>query len=114
MSVINRFGLKRLWDGSEMRKLVAMSLVLLVACSTPTAEGGDKPTKAPVPAPAKPAPPAPAPAAKASPIVKPPGRTRKIEAPHGGAVTTLALTPDGASAISVDEMGGVRLWPALD
>jgi hypothetical protein len=38
----------------------------------------------------------------------------RIEAPHGGAITTLAVTPDGTAAVSCDELGGVRLWPVLD
>jgi hypothetical protein len=36
------------------------------------------------------------------------------EAPHGGTILTLALSPDGTSVLSADELGGVRLWPALD
>lgn len=47
-------------------------------------------------------------------VVRTGGRVAKIEAPHGGAISTLAVTPDGTAAVSVDELGGVRLWPALD
>jgi hypothetical protein len=37
-----------------------------------------------------------------------------VEAPHGGIIVTLALSPDGQVALSADELGGVRLWPSLD
>lgn len=37
-----------------------------------------------------------------------------LEAPHGGSIQLLALSPDGRIAISADELGGVRLWPTLD
>ena len=60
-------------------------------------------------------------ASPAAPIVSGPVVTRsqagtraRIEAPHGGAITTLAITADGASAITCDELGGLRLWPTLD
>jgi len=41
-------------------------------------------------------------------------RAERIEAPHGGAIVELAATPDGKAVVSLDELGGVRLWPALD
>lgn len=41
-------------------------------------------------------------------------RRERIEAPHGAPIAHLAATPDGKSAVSVDELGGARLWPALD
>jgi hypothetical protein len=37
-----------------------------------------------------------------------------IEAPHGGRITSLAVTPEGDAAVTGDELGGVRLWSALD
>lgn len=37
-----------------------------------------------------------------------------VEAPHAGAIQAVALSPDGASALTVDELGGARLWPTLD
>lgn len=44
-----------------------------------------------------------------------PGTPRaRIEAPHGGTITTLAASADGRVAITADDLGGVRLWPALD
>ena len=42
------------------------------------------------------------------------GKRRSIEAPHGSEIRLLALTADGKVALSVDELGGARLWPALD
>jgi len=41
-------------------------------------------------------------------------RTRPIEAPHARTIEVLAVTPEGDAVISGDELGGVRLWPALD
>ena len=37
-----------------------------------------------------------------------------IESIHGGKLTMVALTADGGAAVSVDELGGVRLLSALD
>ena len=36
------------------------------------------------------------------------------EAPPGGPIHLLAVTPDGRAAITIDDGGGVRLWPTLD
>lgn len=68
------------------------------------------------------APVAPAPAVVASSVPspreqQPPSKPRpraKLEAPHGGSITTLAITPDGTAAITGDELDELRLWPALD
>jgi len=38
----------------------------------------------------------------------------RLEGPHGGAITDLAVTADGTAAITSDDLGGHRLWPALD
>src|SRR5262245_43236339 len=46
--------------------------------------------------------------------VRAPATRRAIEAPHGGAIVALATTDDGKAALSCDELGGVRLWPAVD
>ncbi|MEZ4398639.1 MAG: hypothetical protein R3B06_01375 [Kofleriaceae bacterium] len=35
-------------------------------------------------------------------------------APHGATIAATALARDGAAALSVDVLGDVRLWPALD
>ncbi|HEX4453059.1 MAG TPA: hypothetical protein VH143_19440 [Kofleriaceae bacterium] len=35
-------------------------------------------------------------------------------APPAGAIHALAVTPDGGAALTGDESGGTRLWPALD
>ena len=101
----------------------SLLVVLLAACTHAGSGGQGREAKgAPGPAPVEttPAdPPAPMPVAStpgsATPsVVRTGGRASKIEAPHAGAIATLALTPDGTAAVSVDEMGGVRLWPALD
>ena len=41
-------------------------------------------------------------------------RKVRIEAPHGGAINLLATSTDGKTVVSVDELGGTRLWAALD
>jgi hypothetical protein len=41
-------------------------------------------------------------------------RKVRIEAPHGGAINLLAASADGKTVVSVDELGGTRLWAALD
>ncbi len=33
---------------------------------------------------------------------------------HGSTIVRLAVTDDGGAAVSADEHGGIRLWPALD
>ena len=52
--------------------------------------------------------------APASALVRLDGQRRKIEAPHGGVIRRLAVTADGAAAITQDQLGGIRLWPTLD
>lgn len=37
-----------------------------------------------------------------------------LEGPHGGSITDLAVTADGTAAVTSDDLGGHRLWPALD
>jgi hypothetical protein len=88
-----------------MRRLAALALV---ACSgSPRATEPVRPI-ATVPADAA------TPSAERSPIPTV-HATRDIrEAPHAGAILTLALSPDATLALSTDELGGVRLWPALD
>ncbi|HEY5927539.1 MAG TPA: hypothetical protein VIV11_37905, partial [Kofleriaceae bacterium] len=86
-----------------MRHLAALALV---ACSSPArAPEPVRPVVVAQPPVAKPEP-RPIPTLHADSSVR--------EAPHGGAIQTLALAPDGQTAISADELGGVRLWPALD
>lgn len=100
----------------------SLLVVLLAACShagsgtqgreaVPPSPG---PTAPPAADPPAPVPVSSTPANQAPAVVRTGGRATKIEAPHGGAIATLALTPDGTAAVSVDELGGVRLWPALD
>lgn len=38
----------------------------------------------------------------------------RLESPHGGTITDLAVTIDGTAAVTSDDLGGHRLWPALD
>jgi len=37
-----------------------------------------------------------------------------IEAPHAGQIQSITATPEGDAVLTVDEMGGTRLWPSLD
>jgi hypothetical protein len=37
-----------------------------------------------------------------------------LEAPHGGMIVSLTAAPEGDAVLSIDELGGVRLWPSLD
>lgn len=42
-------------------------------------------------------------------------RSRKaVEAPHAGAIVALTASPDASAVLSIDELGGARLWPTLD
>jgi hypothetical protein len=56
-----------------------------------------------------------APAEAASPPIPTMHKPRGIvESPHGGSIVQLAVTPDGKAAVSADELGGIRVWLALD
>jgi hypothetical protein len=42
-------------------------------------------------------------------------RSRKaVEAPHAGTIVALTATPDATAVLTIDELGGARLWPTLD
>ena len=41
-------------------------------------------------------------------------RKQRIEAPHGGAINLLSTSADGKTVVTVDELGGTRLWASLD
>ncbi len=85
------------------------ALVILATCGTPTA--APKVTSRPVPIDATVAIDA---SLGAAPVVHTSPSRSMIEAPHGGAITTLAVTADGKAAITCDDLGGMRLWPTLD
>ena len=90
-----------------------IALALLAACSS-TASSTDPHIPAPISTgPATPLVPAPE-APPTSAVVGFASRTRMIESRHGGEIKTLAVTPDGTAVLSVDDLGGTRLWPALD
>jgi hypothetical protein len=91
-----------------MSSRFGLALVALAACSSPS----HPPTKPPS-VPSKPAGPAANPLG-AAPIPVPHKLRDAPEAPHGGFITDIATSSDGVAAISVDELGGVRLWPTLD
>ncbi|HTL32891.1 MAG TPA: hypothetical protein VL326_07195 [Kofleriaceae bacterium] len=83
-------------------------LVALAACSSPAHPKTKLPPTTP-----KPDEPVSAPLA-AAPIPVPHKLRDAPEAPHGGLILDIATSPDGVSAVSVDELGGIRLWPTLD
>lgn len=98
-----------------MSKLCVAGIALVLAACGPraTTGAGEPPTR--------PSPPPTGPVASGGPgptagptVSTGGGRAAMVEAPHGGAITMLAITPDGRSVLSVDELGGGRLWPALD
>lgn|GEM_PF-3235505 len=43
-----------------------------------------------------------------------PSRVRGAGVPHSGNITSVVLSADGKAAVTQDNHGGVRLWPALD
>jgi len=88
-----------------MRQLVALAFV---ACSSPAR--AREPQRPVEPTPVE----APQPIAETKPIPTVHEERDIAEAPHGGQIMTLALSPDGDMAITADELGGVRLWPSLD
>lgn len=47
-------------------------------------------------------------------VVTPRTPGTRVDSPHGGTITDLAVTPDGTAAVTSDDLGGHRLWPALD
>jgi hypothetical protein len=58
--------------------------------------------------------PAPPPAPASLPLPAGPVDAAVVQAPHGAAISTLAVTTDGGAVVSADDLGSVRLWPTLD
>jgi hypothetical protein len=80
-----------------------------IACacgSAPATHGAANPTTTPA------VPPPPKLEQTMIPASAPPADVRI--APPVGAIHSLAVTPDGSAALTGDESGGTRLWPALD
>ena len=50
----------------------------------------------------------------AAPLVRSDDGRGGAEAPPAGPITLIAVTSDGSAAVTADEGGGMRLWPALD
>ncbi|HSD88036.1 MAG TPA: hypothetical protein VLB44_11000 [Kofleriaceae bacterium] len=85
-------------------------VLVLVACSAPTKTTAKVPTHPPTTAQATDQ----TPGLPPSPVPTQHKLHDVIEAPHAGSIVQVALTPDGATALSSDELGGIRLWPSLD
>jgi len=81
----------------------SLLLVAVAACA-------DQPDRAPAPLAVHP------PVAHAQPVVKPPPPPPKpaITSIHGLPIRMLAVTEDGTSAVTSDQKGNLRVWPALD
>ena len=43
-----------------------------------------------------------------------PAPAPRAPAPHGGAIVLIAVTDAGDAAVSIDELGELRVWPSLD
>lgn len=101
-------------------------LLVLAACAAepsaaPPAPLATRPVLVPLPVVVAPAREVVAPPLAAGPdrLSPPAGQPRTaareaILAVHGNAIAALALAEDGRAAISVDSVGAMRLWPALD
>lgn len=91
-------------------------IAILVACGGTTPPPAEIPQTEPPSTPGAPSPPAILPTSQAGGSVIGKGGARKvrIEAPHGGSINLLAASTDGKTVVSVDELGGTRLWAALD
>ena len=84
-------------------------LLLLAACGTPA-----RPAALPPPKPVARAPVVEAGALPPAPALHSDDGRGGAEAPPAGAITIIAATADGSAAVTADDGGGVRLWPALD
>lgn len=85
-------------------------MLLCAACGNPPKPTGTRATSTPEPTSAA----ATTPDARAGTIASRGTRKGRVEAPHGGAIHLLATSLDGKMVVSVDELGGTRLWAALD
>ncbi|MGN6107612.1 MAG: hypothetical protein ACTHU0_21055, partial [Kofleriaceae bacterium] len=86
--------------------LVLVSVLSFPGCGAKASEpavhtAGHTAVRPPIAAPAPATPPAP----RSAP---------SVAAPHGATITALAISADGSAAVSADDLGGARLWPALD
>ncbi|CAN5338574.1 hypothetical protein BH11MYX1_BH11MYX1_48340 [soil metagenome] len=78
----------------------AISLVaIVVACAACNSE---------------PTPPAPPPVPKVQPASTQPSGPPPVGVPHGGSIEHVAVTDQADAAVSLDALGGLRLWPTLD
>ncbi|HEV7558658.1 MAG TPA: hypothetical protein VGO00_24475 [Kofleriaceae bacterium] len=94
------------------RKVCALAIAM-IACSSP------KPTtSAPSSHDAPPAttqtPPAPTGTAPVAAVHQDPADHSSNESPHGAPIDILAIADGARAALTGDELGGTRLWPALD
>lgn len=87
------------------------ALLVLASCGTPA-----RPVELPAPRPVARAPivVSVAGALPPAPAVHGDDGRGGAEAPPAGAITLVAATVDGSAAVTADDGGGVRLWPALD
>ena len=85
-----------------MHRAVGAIAVALAACG---GGGGEAPARIRTAA---------APAARPPVVAAPALAPAVVHAPPEDAITLVALTPDGRAALSIGDLDGGRLWPALD
>jgi hypothetical protein len=88
---------------SRLPRIVLATLALSCGPPAPAARPVAKPT---TPAPEAPRDEPPRPIVHAS--------RAAVEAPHSGTIQMIAATPDTSAVLSIDDVGGARLWPTLD
>ncbi|MBA3503492.1 MAG: hypothetical protein H0T65_24230 [Deltaproteobacteria bacterium] len=97
--------------GGEMKGALVLAIAC-VSCGNPP-KGETTPATAPTP-PIPTAAMGSSPGSNVSTVGSKGARRVRIEAPHGGAINLLSTSVDGKTVVSVDELGGTRLWAALD
>ncbi|MBV8761325.1 MAG: hypothetical protein JO257_28770 [Deltaproteobacteria bacterium] len=91
--------------------MIRLAVLLVAACGTHA-----RPVPLPAPKPVGRAPSVAAVAGElpAAPVVRSDDGRGGADAPPAGPITLIAVTADGRAAVTADEGGGLRLWPALD
>src|SRR4051812_21679739 len=80
------------------RRIVALAGLFCAACTPSSTEDAPASTSDP--------------AATVAPAAVPERAPTGV--PHGGIINRVAVSEQGDAAVSLDNVGGLRLWPALD
>ncbi len=94
-----------------MSRVVVLVVAALAACGSPRTSGS-RATPSPHRTPTSAAGISSAPPTAPKPVAHKP--RSPIDAPHPGAIQMLTATIEGDAALSFDDLGSTRLWPALD